>query len=72
MSSQKFSVFLTQLAQALREEKGPELAYLLKPTSKHGKALVKDFRGNITVCARQPCVVLCIIEFVSEAIVVLL
>ncbi|KAI0722733.1 hypothetical protein C8Q76DRAFT_835904 [Earliella scabrosa] len=48
MSSQKFSVFLTQLAQALREEKGPELAYLLKPTSEHGKGLVKNFRGNIT------------------------
>ncbi|RPD66879.1 COP9 signalosome complex subunit 12 [Lentinus tigrinus ALCF2SS1-7] len=48
MSSQKFSVYLTQLAEALREEKGPELAYLLKPTSDHGKALVKDFRGNIT------------------------
>ncbi|KAI0722381.1 COP9 signalosome complex subunit 12 [Cerioporus squamosus] len=48
MSSQKFSVYLTQLAEALRDEKGPELAYLLKPTSEHGKALVKDFRGNIT------------------------
>lgn len=49
MSSQKFSVFLTQIAQALREEKGPELAYLLKPTSDHGKGIIKDFRGNITV-----------------------
>ena len=49
MSSHKFSVFLTQLAQAVREEKGPELAYLLKPTNDHGKGLVKDFRGNITV-----------------------
>ncbi|TFK94260.1 COP9 signalosome complex subunit 12 [Polyporus arcularius HHB13444] len=48
MSSQKFSVYLTQLAEALRDEKGPELAYLLKPTSEHGKALVKDFRGNIS------------------------
>ncbi|KAM5534817.1 hypothetical protein V8D89_011533 [Ganoderma adspersum] len=48
MASQKFSIFLTQLAASLREEKGPELAYLLKPTSEHGKALVKDFRGNIT------------------------
>lgn len=49
MSSQRFSVYLTQLAEALRDEKGPELAYLLKPTSEHGKAIVKDFRGNITV-----------------------
>ena len=49
MASPKFSVFLTQLAASLREEKGPELAYLLKPTSEHGRALVKDFRGNITV-----------------------
>lgn len=49
MSSAKFSLFLTQLAQSLREEKGPELAYLLKPTSEHGKGLVKDFRSNVTV-----------------------
>ncbi|KAI0353130.1 hypothetical protein OH77DRAFT_1407644 [Trametes cingulata] len=45
MSSAKFSTFLTQLAEALREEKGPELAYLLKPTSEHGKALIKEFRN---------------------------
>ncbi|KAI0921182.1 hypothetical protein AcW1_004759 [Taiwanofungus camphoratus] len=45
MSSVKFSTFLTQIAQALREESGPELAYLLKPTSEHGKALVKEFRN---------------------------
>ncbi|KAI0375941.1 hypothetical protein BV20DRAFT_932648 [Pilatotrama ljubarskyi] len=45
MSSARFSTFLTQLAEALREEKGPELAYLLKPTSEHGKILVKEFRN---------------------------
>ncbi|KAI0677262.1 hypothetical protein C8Q78DRAFT_1001890 [Trametes maxima] len=45
MSSARFSTFLTQLAEALREEKGPELAYLLKPTSDHGKGLIKEFRN---------------------------
>ncbi|OBZ70495.1 Protein CSN12 [Grifola frondosa] len=45
MSSARFSTFLTQIAEALREEKGPELAYLLKPTSEHGKILVKEFRN---------------------------
>jgi len=45
MSSAKFSRFLTQIAEALSEEKGPELAYLLKPTSEHGKGLVKEFRN---------------------------
>lgn len=66
MSSQKFSVFLTQLAASLREEKGPELAYLLKPTSEHGKALVKDFRGNITVrLILSPCTSLYLIHVCS-------
>ncbi|CCM01740.1 uncharacterized protein FIBRA_03806 [Fibroporia radiculosa] len=41
----KFSTFLVHIAEALREEKGPELAYLLKPTSDHGKQLVKEFRN---------------------------
>ena len=45
MTSAKFSTFLTQIASALREEKGPELAYLLKPTSDHGKQLVKEFKN---------------------------
>ncbi|KAI0331304.1 hypothetical protein GY45DRAFT_1249206 [Cubamyces sp. BRFM 1775] len=45
MSTARFTTFLTQLADALREEKGPELAYLLKPTSEHGKGLVKEFRN---------------------------
>ncbi|KAH9938096.1 uncharacterized protein B0H18DRAFT_866191 [Fomitopsis serialis] len=45
MTSARFAVFLTQIAQALREEKGPELAYLLKPTSDHGKQLVKEFKN---------------------------
>ena len=57
MSSQKFSSFLSQLAESLRDQKGPELAYLLKPTSEHGKGIIKDFRGNITVC--PTCVLLC-------------
>ncbi|KZT05561.1 COP9 signalosome complex subunit 12 [Laetiporus sulphureus 93-53] len=41
----KFSNFLIQIATALREEKGPELAFLLKPTSEHGKQLVKEMRN---------------------------
>ncbi|KAL6309779.1 hypothetical protein BKA93DRAFT_850285 [Sparassis latifolia] len=45
MSSIKFSAFLSQLAEVLRDERGPELAYLLKPTSEHGRGLVKDFRN---------------------------
>ncbi|OCH94282.1 hypothetical protein OBBRIDRAFT_850183 [Obba rivulosa] len=45
MSSAKFSTFLTQIAESLRGENGPELAYLLKPTSEHGKGLVKEFRN---------------------------
>ncbi|PCH40986.1 hypothetical protein WOLCODRAFT_70573 [Wolfiporia cocos MD-104 SS10] len=45
MSSARFSTFLTQIATALREEKGPELAYLLRPMSEHGKQLVKEFRN---------------------------
>ncbi|KAI9064811.1 hypothetical protein FKP32DRAFT_1610940 [Trametes sanguinea] len=43
--SSKFSTFLMQLAEALRDEKGPELAYLLKPTSEHGKGIIKEFRN---------------------------
>ncbi|EPS98745.1 hypothetical protein FOMPIDRAFT_46713 [Fomitopsis schrenkii] len=45
MTSARFSTFLTQIASVLREEKGPELAYLLKPTSDHGKQLVKEFKN---------------------------
>ncbi|OSD04553.1 hypothetical protein PYCCODRAFT_1443820 [Trametes coccinea BRFM310] len=45
MGSVLFSTFLMQLAEALRDEKGPELAYLLKPTSEHGKGIIKEFRN---------------------------
>ncbi|KAL1939966.1 hypothetical protein VTO73DRAFT_9301 [Trametes versicolor] len=45
MSSSKFSKFLTDLAVCLQGEKGPEIAYLLKPTGEHGKGLLKDFRN---------------------------
>ncbi|KAI6127354.1 hypothetical protein EDD16DRAFT_1690586 [Pisolithus croceorrhizus] len=40
-----FSTFLLQLAQAVAEEDGQRLAYLLRPTSPHGKDLVKEFRN---------------------------
>jgi hypothetical protein len=44
-----FSTFITQLNDAIVSENGPNLAYLLRPTSPHGKELVKEFR-NPTVC----------------------
>jgi hypothetical protein len=40
-----FSIFLTQLATALQGENGPDLAYLLRPTSPHGKDLLKELRS---------------------------
>ena len=45
-----FPTFTTQLNDALLAENGPNLAFLLRPTSPHGKALVKEFR-NPTVYA---------------------
>ncbi|KAJ3490722.1 hypothetical protein NLI96_g1203 [Meripilus lineatus] len=45
MPQMNFSTFLVQISEALREEKGPELAYLLKPLEEHGKSLVKEFRN---------------------------
>ncbi|OSX59333.1 hypothetical protein POSPLADRAFT_1150079 [Postia placenta MAD-698-R-SB12] len=49
----RFSTFISQIAQALQEERGPELAYLLKPTSEHGKQLVKEFRNPTRQSLRQ-------------------
>ncbi|KZT29377.1 hypothetical protein NEOLEDRAFT_1128102 [Neolentinus lepideus HHB14362 ss-1] len=40
-----FSEYLVQLTEALENENGPNLAYLLRPTSPHGKDLVKEFRS---------------------------
>lgn len=40
-----FSTFITQLNDALLAENGLNLAYLLRPTSPHGKDLVKEFRN---------------------------
>ncbi|KAF8914310.1 hypothetical protein CPB84DRAFT_1833013 [Gymnopilus junonius] len=40
-----FSTFITQLNDAIVAENGPNLAYLLRPTSPHGKDLVKEFRN---------------------------
>ena len=48
-----FPTFITQLNDALIAENGPNLAYLLRPTSPHGKDLVKEFR-NPTVYTHQP------------------
>ncbi|KAG6910800.1 hypothetical protein DXG01_007689 [Tephrocybe rancida] len=38
--------FMSQLNDALLAENGLNLAYLLRPTSPHGKDLVKEFRNN--------------------------
>ncbi|KAH7916232.1 hypothetical protein BJ138DRAFT_1139900 [Hygrophoropsis aurantiaca] len=40
-----FSNFLVQLGETVQAESGPNLAYLLRPTSPHGKDLVKEFRN---------------------------
>ncbi|KAI6152430.1 hypothetical protein BKA82DRAFT_4111168 [Pisolithus tinctorius] len=40
-----FSTFLLELVQAVSAEDGQRLAYLLRPTSPHGKDLVKEFRN---------------------------
>ncbi|KAH9482326.1 Protein CSN12-like protein [Psilocybe cubensis] len=40
-----FSTFLVQLNDAIVYENGPNLAFLLRPTSPHGKDLVKEFRN---------------------------
>ncbi|KAI0068538.1 hypothetical protein BV25DRAFT_1866536 [Artomyces pyxidatus] len=40
-----FTQFLTQIATALRDENGLDLAYLVRPTSPHGKDIVKEFRN---------------------------
>ncbi|KAJ7055103.1 hypothetical protein C8F01DRAFT_1221247 [Mycena amicta] len=40
-----FSTYLTQINDALNAENGPNLAYLLRPTSPHGKDLVKSLRS---------------------------
>ncbi|GLB34162.1 putative PCI domain contatining protein [Lyophyllum shimeji] len=37
--------FMSQLNDALVAENGPNLAYLLRPTSPHGKDLMKEFRN---------------------------
>ncbi|ETW84096.1 hypothetical protein HETIRDRAFT_415809 [Heterobasidion irregulare TC 32-1] len=40
-----FAQFLSQIANALRDENGLDLAYMLRPTNPHGKDLVKEFRN---------------------------
>ncbi|KAG2099317.1 hypothetical protein BD769DRAFT_1426537 [Suillus cothurnatus] len=40
-----FSTFIMTLAETIQSENGPNLAYLLRPTSPHGKDLVKEFRN---------------------------
>jgi COP9 signalosome complex subunit 12 len=42
--SMDFSTYLVQINDAINAENGPNLAYLLRPTSPHGKDLVKQFR----------------------------
>ncbi|PFH50136.1 hypothetical protein AMATHDRAFT_75767 [Amanita thiersii Skay4041] len=40
-----FATYIYKLNDSLAAENGPELAYLLRPTSPHGKDLVKEFRN---------------------------
>ena len=40
-----FTTFLLQLLESVHAEDGQRLAYLLRPTSPHGKDLVKEFRN---------------------------
>lgn len=40
-----FSIYLTQLVNALQNENGSDLALLLRPTSPHGKDLIKELRN---------------------------
>ena len=44
-----FSEFLVQLLESVHAEDGQRLAYLLRPTSPHGKELVKEFK-SLSVC----------------------
>lgn len=44
-----FTTFLVQLLESVNAEDGQRLAYLLRPTSPHGKDLVKEFK-NPSVC----------------------
>ena len=41
----EFSTYIVQLNDSILLENGPNLAYLLRPTSPHGKDLVKEFRN---------------------------
>ncbi|KAG8219046.1 hypothetical protein J3R82DRAFT_4802 [Butyriboletus roseoflavus] len=40
-----FTTFLVQLLESVHAEDGQRLAYLLRPTSPHGKDLVKEFKN---------------------------
>lgn len=40
-----FAQYLMNLDDALQSQNGPVLAYLLRPTSPHGKELLKDQRN---------------------------
>ena len=51
-STMDFPTFITHINDALAHENGIGLAYLLRPTSPHGKELVKQYR-NPTVSLLQ-------------------
>ncbi|KAJ7245685.1 hypothetical protein C8J57DRAFT_1361426 [Mycena rebaudengoi] len=44
-SHMSMSTFQIKISEALNAANGPELAYLLRPTSPHGKSLLKNFRS---------------------------
>ncbi|THH01674.1 hypothetical protein EW026_g1061 [Hermanssonia centrifuga] len=45
MAQMNFSTFLIRIADALENNKGLELAYLLSPREAHSKSVVKEFRN---------------------------
>ena len=50
-----FPAYLYQLAETLAASEGPKLAYLLRPTSPHGKELVKQFRNTTVTPTANSC-----------------
>ena len=59
----EFSTYIVQLNDAIILENGPNLAYLLRPTSPHGKDLVKEFRNpTVSDGIRSNILSICVIK----------
>ena len=59
----EFSTYIVQLNDAIILENGPNLAYLLRPTSPHGKDLVKEFRNPTVGDGKQLPIIYSVIKF---------